>query len=191
MVGTIPRQAIRELTPTRGHHLLAYFNRGAERCGRHCSTLADSGCPVHVYGTNRRGWQGPLNFLPHSNLPFLEDLAGCRAVVSTAGNQLMGEAIYLGKPVLVLPEALCRATAQCRRSGAAGHRRTNHGQAVHRQANPGFSRSVADLCGKHETARARWAQETLAALDRFLHELAPTAAPTNRPETVTSSLPPS
>ena len=26
------------------------------------------------------------------------------AVVSTAGNQLVGEALYLGKPVLVMPE---------------------------------------------------------------------------------------
>ena len=30
--------------------------------------------------------------------------ASCRAVISTAGNQLVGEAMFLGKPVLVRPE---------------------------------------------------------------------------------------
>jgi hypothetical protein len=35
----------------------------------------------------------------------MEDLAGCDAVVSTAGNQLVGEALFLGKPMLVMPEA--------------------------------------------------------------------------------------
>ena len=35
---------------------------------------------------------------------FIDDLAGCQAVVSTAGNQLVGEALHLGKPLLVIPE---------------------------------------------------------------------------------------
>jgi UDP:flavonoid glycosyltransferase YjiC (YdhE family) len=34
----------------------------------------------------------------------LDDLARCRAVFSTAGNQLVGEALWFGKPVLVMPE---------------------------------------------------------------------------------------
>ena len=34
----------------------------------------------------------------------VEDLARCRALVSAAGNQLIGEALHLGKPMLVLPE---------------------------------------------------------------------------------------
>jgi UDP-N-acetylglucosamine:LPS N-acetylglucosamine transferase len=32
-------------------------------------------------------------------------MADCRAVFSTAGNQLISEAIHFGKPLLVMPEA--------------------------------------------------------------------------------------
>jgi UDP:flavonoid glycosyltransferase YjiC (YdhE family) len=32
------------------------------------------------------------------------DLAGCRAVFATAGNQLISEAMHLRKPMLLLPE---------------------------------------------------------------------------------------
>jgi UDP:flavonoid glycosyltransferase YjiC (YdhE family) len=35
---------------------------------------------------------------------FVDDLARCRALVTTAGNQVVGEALHLGKPVLALPE---------------------------------------------------------------------------------------
>ena len=33
-----------------------------------------------------------------------DDLAGCAALVGAAGNQTLGEALYLGKPVLAMPE---------------------------------------------------------------------------------------
>ncbi|MCL4190879.1 MAG: hypothetical protein KJZ87_03970, partial [Thermoguttaceae bacterium] len=32
-------------------------------------------------------------------------MAGCRTVIAAAGNQLLGEALCFGKPVLALPEA--------------------------------------------------------------------------------------
>lgn len=35
---------------------------------------------------------------------FVEDLHKCDRVICTAGNQLLGEAIYLGKPLMVFPE---------------------------------------------------------------------------------------
>jgi uncharacterized protein (TIGR00661 family) len=34
---------------------------------------------------------------------FINDLAACRGVLSTAGQQLIGEARYFGKPILVVP----------------------------------------------------------------------------------------
>jgi uncharacterized protein (TIGR00661 family) len=106
IVGPLLRSAVRELTPYLGDYLLAYFNQGKDQLRpAMLQALAGAGLPVRVYGTTRRGKQGPLTFLPLSNLPFLEDLAGCRAVISTAGNQLIGEALYLGKPVCVTPEA--------------------------------------------------------------------------------------
>jgi uncharacterized protein (TIGR00661 family) len=70
---------------------------------------------VKVYGTQRIGHSGNISFHPPSRLPFLADLASCQAVISTAGNQLVGEAMHLGKPLLVMPEACveqrCNATA--------------------------------------------------------------------------------
>jgi uncharacterized protein (TIGR00661 family) len=79
----------------RGEHQLVPRLEGALRGAR---------APVVVYGTSRRGRDGALDFRPASNDGFLRDLAACRAVFSTAGNQLVGEALYLGKPVLVMPE---------------------------------------------------------------------------------------
>src|SRR5262249_19742283 len=105
VVGTLPRAAVRRLTPRRGEHLLVYLNRGQDQLHEGVvRSLDELRCPVHIYGTPRRGRAGRLAFLPPSDLPFLEDLAGCRAVISTAGNQLVGEALALEKPVLVFPE---------------------------------------------------------------------------------------
>jgi uncharacterized protein (TIGR00661 family) len=105
VVAALTRPAVRELTPVVGEHLVAYFNRGHDQLdGRILSELQQIGCPVHLYGSPRRGREGRLHFLPMSGRPFLEDLASCRAVLSTAGNQLVGEAIFLGKPLVVIPE---------------------------------------------------------------------------------------
>lgn len=59
---------------------------------------------MKVYGPDRRDCDGNLEFRPAANEPFLADLASCRAVVATAGNQLISEAIHFGKPLLVMPE---------------------------------------------------------------------------------------
>jgi uncharacterized protein (TIGR00661 family) len=66
--------------------------------------LADCGLPVKVYGLGERASIGKLSFQPIDEYQFAEDLAHCRAVVSAAGNQLIGEALHLGKPMFVLPE---------------------------------------------------------------------------------------
>jgi hypothetical protein len=59
---------------------------------------------VRVYGAGTRPDRDGLRFCEVSVHGFLRDLASCRALVSTAGNQLVGEALYLGKPVLATPE---------------------------------------------------------------------------------------
>ncbi len=176
VVGTLPRDAVREMKPTRGDHLLAYFNRGEEQLRPTLlRALEHAGCPVHVYGTGRRGRHGSLMFLPHSNLPFLEDLAACRAVLSTAGNQLMGEAIYLGKPVMVMPEHCVE-----QRLNAAAVERLGIGERVsRREFTAERIRAFLGRLDGYVTAMKAHVrdgrQETLAALDRFLKELAPAA----------------
>ncbi len=105
LVGPLLRDEVRALRAERGDFLLAYLNKGEHQLVPHVDrALRTLGLPVVVYGTAREGTDGPLDFRPPGNESFLRDLAACRAVFSTAGNQLVGEALYLGKPMLVMPE---------------------------------------------------------------------------------------
>ncbi len=53
------------------------------------------------------GCEGPpaanIEYKPPSAEQFADDLASCRAVFCMAGQQLIGEARYFGKPLLVVP----------------------------------------------------------------------------------------
>jgi uncharacterized protein (TIGR00661 family) len=177
VVGTLPRPAVRELQPTRGDYLLAYFNKGREQLNpRILGALEQLPCPVHIYGAGTQGRQGRLDFRPLSNLPFLEDLAGCRAVVSTAGNQLVGEAIFLGKPVLVMPE---RCVEQ--RLNAAAVERLGIGMRVdQKQFRVEKLRAFLDRADEFAANTKLHVRdgvaEARAAIERFLAELAPAAA---------------
>jgi len=106
VVGPMLGDDVLELKPTLGAHLLVYLNMGIHQwTPRLERALTDCGLPVRVYGPGLGGSRGPITFFEPSRDGFLADLAACRAVVSTAGNQLVGEAIHLGKPMLVMPEA--------------------------------------------------------------------------------------
>jgi uncharacterized protein (TIGR00661 family) len=177
-VGTLPRQAIRELAPTEGEHLLVYLNRGRDQ--HHdllLQPLSELGVPVHIYGSARRGRTGRLSFLPSSELPFLEDLAACRAVISTAGNQLVGEALFLHKPLLVIPECCVE-----QRMNARAVERLGIGRKID---IPKFTLQVLRdflkrLDGYRERMGGRFRDglwEALASFDQFLAEL---ARPTGR-----------
>ena len=103
-VGTLIRPEIARLRPSRGSYVVAYIRRHTPPST--LAALAACGRPVRVYGLGERPPEGALRFLAVDEPRFIDDLAGCAAVVSTAGNQLVGEALYLGKPMLVMPEAL-------------------------------------------------------------------------------------
>jgi uncharacterized protein (TIGR00661 family) len=104
VVGPVMRRELLDVTPTRGPHLLAYFSIPREQFTPSIEqALMALDCPVRVYGTDRRGMQKNLVFKPLANLPFIEDLASCRAVLATTGNQLCGEVIHFGKPMLGIP----------------------------------------------------------------------------------------
>jgi uncharacterized protein (TIGR00661 family) len=153
--------------------LLVYFNQGRWQINdRILGTLRQAGCPVRIYGGYKEiGREGNLTFLPLSNLPFLEDLASCRGVISTAGNQLMGEAIFLGKPVLVMPE---RCVEQ--RLNAAAVKRLGIGMRTSpRRFTPDALRTFLD---RHQDYVATMRQhsrdglaETIDALETFMAEL--------------------
>lgn len=182
IVGTLLRKAVHDLTPHKGAHLLAYFNQGKDQLlPAILDALAGTGLPVRIYGSSRRGQEGPLTFLPLSNLPFLEDLASCRALISTAGNQLIGEAIYLGKPVCVMPEACVE-----QRLNAAAVERLGIGMRL--SSGRFTAKRLRAFLARLEVYEANLARnvrdgvaESLEAIEQFLAELAPAARPTSDP----------
>lgn len=105
VVGPMLRDEVKRLKPTDGDFLLCYFNKGEHQYRAHIDrALRLLDCPVVIYGTPHRGTVDNLDFRAPSNEWFLRDLASCKAVLSTAGNQLIGEAMHFGKPFLAAPE---------------------------------------------------------------------------------------
>lgn len=101
--GILLRSEVRDLKPTIENHLVAYFRRTApDELLQALATHTQQ--PVHIYGLGIQPDRDHLKFFPVSNQSFLADLGSCRALITTAGNQLIGEALHLGKPVFGLPE---------------------------------------------------------------------------------------
>ncbi|QDU40664.1 hypothetical protein Mal4_50220 [Maioricimonas rarisocia] len=101
--GVLLRPEIRNMQPVVGNHLLVYLRRFAP--DNVMSALASCRREVRIYGLGERPAEGNLKFFGVSEHGFLQDLATCQALISNAGNQLIGEAMFLGKPVLAIPEA--------------------------------------------------------------------------------------
>ena len=90
-----------------GDHLLVYTT--GEGNGGFVQALAKTGLECRIYGM-RRGIteeqvEGNLRFQPFSEDKFIDDLASCKAVIAGGGFTLMGEAVYLRKPMLAVPLA--------------------------------------------------------------------------------------
>lgn len=101
-VGPILRREILAARPVRGDSLLSYLRANTPPVV--LDMFASQPIPVKVYGLGERPPLGSVTFCPIDDHQFVSDLAGCRAVVAAAGNQLLGESLYLGKPVLAIPE---------------------------------------------------------------------------------------
>jgi uncharacterized protein (TIGR00661 family) len=86
----------------RGGHIVAYWRRQAPQGAM--DALRGLDCEVRVYGLGARRAEGNLRFFAADEAGFVSDLASSRALVCTAGNQLVGEAIFLRKPVFAIPE---------------------------------------------------------------------------------------
>ena len=101
----ILRPEILAAKPTRGDHLLVY--QTGEGNDALASVLSQAGLPCRVYGMRRAitedQVEGNLTYRPFSEKGFIEDLASARGVVAGGGFTLMGEAVYLHKPMLAIP----------------------------------------------------------------------------------------
>ncbi len=102
ILGPLIREAISRLEPTDGGFTLVYYK---EAVGERLLVAAkDLGMPTVVFGGQMQAdhWPG-FEFHPHG-AGFAEALAGCSWLVCPAGNQLLGEARFLGKRTLCIPQ---------------------------------------------------------------------------------------
>jgi uncharacterized protein (TIGR00661 family) len=101
-VGTLVHPEVAAARVSDEGHVAAYFRRTlTPRCYqalRHC------GADVHLYGLGERPRDGNICYHRTDVHRFVESLAASRALVCTAGNQIIGEAFHLKKPVLAVPE---------------------------------------------------------------------------------------
>jgi len=97
----ILRQSVLTHQPSDGGHVLVYLTSGFESFLKSLKSFTRE--RFMVYGYDRDEQDDHIIYRPFSKAGFLQDLAGCKAVMATAGFTLMTEAFYLGKPYLALP----------------------------------------------------------------------------------------
>ena len=101
-VGPLLRNEIAAAQPHNGGYILSYLrNRTPAEVPEMLGRL---NVPVKIYGLGSRAPVGGATFHEIDSQSFVRDLAGCECYIGAAGNQTLGEAVYLGKPVLALPE---------------------------------------------------------------------------------------
>ncbi|MGE9985847.1 glycosyltransferase family protein [Desulfovibrio sp. SGI.169] len=99
----ILRDSVLGLRPRDEGHVLVYqSNSTHRRLVDFLRAATDKTC--YVYGYDRtEGREGNVVFMQKSEEGFLRLLEGCSYVIQGGGHTLMGEALYLGKPILTLP----------------------------------------------------------------------------------------
>lgn len=102
-VGALLRPEVTQREAYDGNYLLAYLRPRTPP--EVLENLKSTAMEVRIYGLGERPDEGRLRFCPIHERRFLDDLAGATAVVGAAGSQLLGEAVYLGKPMLAIPES--------------------------------------------------------------------------------------
>jgi uncharacterized protein (TIGR00661 family) len=178
LVPPILRERVLRAEPSEGRHLLVYFNKGAHLYdARVDAALRALGMPVEVFGAGRAGRDGNVTHRPFDEAAFVDALAGCRAVLATAGHQLLAEAIHLRKPLLVAPEANAEQRLNAREAARLGVARV----VEHRAISPRVLRSFVDGLDGHRAALEgiprRTGTEAALALEGIAAELRASAGP--------------
>jgi uncharacterized protein (TIGR00661 family) len=101
----ILRPEILAARPEPGGHLLVYQTSTSNKALP--EILQRSGIECRVYGLRRDlkrdVREGRVLYRPFSEQGFIDDLRTARGVIASAGFTLMGEAVYLGRPMLAVP----------------------------------------------------------------------------------------
>jgi uncharacterized protein (TIGR00661 family) len=101
LVPPILRDAVLDAERSQGEHVLVY--QTSDSFTELVPTLRRLPGTFVVYGLNRDEQLGNVTLKSFSEEGFVRDLASCRAVLAGGGYSLMGEAVYLGKPMLAVP----------------------------------------------------------------------------------------
>ena len=163
----ILRPEILAAKPSQGDHVLVY--QTAEGNEGLTATLAATGVECRIYGM-RRGItedqvEGNLRYRPFSEDGFIQDLASCKAVIAGGGFTLMGEAVYLHKPMLAVPlQGQFEQVINARYLESEGY-----GRMVESLSDPSVVRDFLDAVPACEARLATYSQDgnsaILAALD--------------------------
>lgn len=97
----ILRDKILKAKPTLGEHLLVYQTTTTNEVL--VDVLKGLKIPAKVYGFNRDQIDENLEFKSFSEEGFIKDLAAAKGILATGGYSLLGEALYLKKPMLSVP----------------------------------------------------------------------------------------
>jgi uncharacterized protein (TIGR00661 family) len=97
----ILRDAVLDATPVEGDHVLVY--QTSDSFSDLIPTLQRLPGRFLVYGLKRDEELGNVTLKSFSEDGFVRDLASARAVLAGGGFSLMGEAVYLHKPLLSVP----------------------------------------------------------------------------------------
>jgi uncharacterized protein (TIGR00661 family) len=92
-----------KLTPVIGDYLLVYLTSAVPAIIEVLRSLSEQ--KFVVYGFNRDEVIDNVTLKNFSREGFLEDMAGCRALIANAGFSAISEALYLRKPYLAVPVA--------------------------------------------------------------------------------------
>jgi uncharacterized protein (TIGR00661 family) len=168
----ILRPEILDAKSAAGDHLLVYQSGSAAlEAALHATNLE---CRIYNMrpGLKTEECDGKLRFRPFSEAGFIEDLATCRGVIGAGGFTLMGEAVYLHKPMLSLPlESQFEQMLNARYLEHEGYGMWTP-SFDDPTILPRFLERIPDcahkLAGYHQDRNS----ELLAAVDEFLHRAA-------------------
>jgi uncharacterized protein (TIGR00661 family) len=174
LVPPILRPEILAATPRRGEHVLVY-QTGEGNDGL-SEILARTGLECRIYGMRRNleaeQVEGTLRYRPFSEAGFVDDLASARGVIAGGGFTLMGEAVYLHKPMLAVP--LERQFEQV--LNARYLEREGFGKAAMKLTDPGVIRDFVAAIPACEEKLAAYAQDGNRVLFQAVDEVLDRAA---------------
>ena len=101
LVPPIIREEILKLKPKKGKHILVY--QTSDTYQALLPTLKKINEKFVIYGLHKNMKDGNLTLRDFNEDIFLDDLANCKAIITNGGFTLIGEAIYLKKPILSIP----------------------------------------------------------------------------------------